>query len=53
MAAEWMNQEIIDNINYRTELNRKWRYARKNGESREKIEECKKKYDTQQKKTSR
>ena len=22
LAAEWMNQEIINNINYRTELNR-------------------------------
>ena len=48
-----MNQEIIDNINYRTELNKQWRYARKNGESREIIEEYKRKYITQQKKTSR
>merc|ERR1712179_529884 len=53
LAVEWMNQEIIVNINYRTELNKQWRYARKNGESREIIEEYKRKYITQQKKTSR
>ena len=29
MAAEWMNQEIIDNINYRNKLSRQWRFARK------------------------
>merc|ERR1712055_1233662 len=52
MAAEWMNQEIIDNINYRNELSKQWRSARKNGESREMIDECKRKYNTQQKKTS-
>ena len=52
LAAEWMDQEIIDNINLRSKYSRQWRYARKNEESDEVIESCKRRYVEQQRKTS-
>ena len=52
LAAEWMDQEIIDNINLRNKYSRQWRYARKNKEPEEIINICKERYVTQQRKTS-
>ena len=51
LAAEWVDSELIDNINIRSRLSRNWRIARKNNESEE-IQKACKKYQKQQKKTA-
>ena len=35
LAAEWIDSELIDNINIRSRLSRNWRISRKNNESEE------------------
>merc|ERR1711913_160773 len=52
IAAEWVNMELIDNINLRSKLSRKWRLARKQNEPEEILKACKEEYEKQQKKTS-
>ena len=52
LAAEWMDQEIIDNINLRSKYSRQWRYARKNKLQEEVIDSCKRRYIEQQRYTS-
>ena len=41
LAAEWVDQELIDSIKLRSRLSRNWRYARKNGLSEDIQEELK------------
>ena len=41
LAAEWVDQELIDNIKTRSRLSRDWRRARKNGEPEEIQKACK------------
>merc|ERR1711874_665725 len=52
LAAEWVDSELIENINIRSRLSRNWRIARKNNESEEIPKACKEKYEKQQKKTA-
>merc|ERR1711913_27631 len=52
LAAEWVDAELISNIKLRTSYSRQWKQARKNNDSEEIIEECKKRYLEQQKITS-
>ena len=53
LAAEWVDQELIENIKLRSRLSRNWRYARKNNLTEEIQEECKKKYQSQKKLTAK
>merc|ERR1711874_702680 len=50
-AAEWVDIELIDNINLRSRLSRRWGIARKQGEPPEVLELYEKEYKEQQKKT--
>jgi len=50
LAAEWVDLELIDNINLRSKLSRKWRLARKQNEPEEILKACKEEYEKQQKK---
>ena len=52
LAAEWVDQELTDNISLRSKLNRRWRLARKNNEPEEILKKYKEEYEKQQKKTS-
>ena len=52
LAAKWVDQELIDNVNLRSSYSRQWRYARKREAPEEEIERCKSRYEAQQKKTS-
>ena len=52
LAAEWVDAEMISNIKLRTSYSRQWRLARKNKQSEEVIEECKRRYLEQQRITS-
>merc|ERR1711913_165197 len=52
LAAEWVDAELISNIKLITNYSRKWKLARKNKESEEVIEGCKRRYLEQQKITS-
>merc|ERR1711913_225988 len=52
LAAEWVDAELISNIKLRSNYSRQWRLARKNKESEEVIEGCKRRYLEQQRKTS-
>merc|ERR1711874_415970 len=52
LAAEWVDSELIENINIRSRLSRNWRIARKKNESEEIQKACKEKYEKQQKKTA-
>ena len=49
MAAEWVDQELIDNIKLRNRLSKNWRFARKNDLAKEVQEESKRKYEHQKK----
>ena len=49
-AAEWVDIELIENINLRSKLSRRWRIARKQGEPPEVLELYEKEYKEQQKK---
>ena len=51
-AAEWVDQELIDNIRLRNRINKKWRFARKNKLLKEVQGEYKKKNEIQKKITS-
>ena len=51
-AAEWVDQELMDNIKLRMKLNRIWRYARKSNLPEIVQEEFKQKYEIQKKLTS-
>ena len=51
-AAEWVDIELIENINLRSKLSRRWRIARKQGEPLEVLELYEKEYKEQQKKNS-
>ena len=50
LAAEWVDQELTDNISLRSKLSRRWRLARKNNEPEEILKACKEEYEKQQKK---
>merc|ERR1712215_379261 len=50
-AAPWVDKELTDNIELRSKYSRNWRCARK-GENDEEIEECKRKYFQQKRKTA-
>ena len=52
LAAEWVDSELRSNISLRSKYSRQWRLARKNEESEEVIEKCRKRYVKQQRKTS-
>ena len=52
LAAEWVDAELISNNKLRTSYSRQWRLARKNNDSEEIIEDCKKRYLEQQRITS-
>merc|ERR1712179_896622 len=52
LAAKWVDQEMIDNINLRNKYSRQWRYARKREAPEEEIEAYRSRYEAQQKKTS-
>ena len=52
IAAEWVDTELIDNINLRSKLSRRWRLARKQGKPEEILKVYKEEYEEQQKKTS-
>ena len=52
LAAEWVDQELIDSIKTRCRLSRDWRRARKNGESEEIQKACKERYLQQKKITA-
>ena len=52
LAAEWVDCELIDNINLRSRFNIDWRIARNNNEPEEIPKACKEKYEKQQKKTA-
>merc|ERR1712033_143018 len=45
-AAPWVDKELRDNVDLRSEYSREWRYARKRGDQEE-IKKCKEKYYTQ------
>ena len=51
-AAEWVDDELIDHIETRGKLSRKWRIARKKQEPQEVLNKCKEEYKSQQIKTS-
>ena len=51
-AAEWVDQELMDNIKLRMKLNRSWRFSRKNNFPAIVQEEFKQKYESQRKLTS-
>ena len=51
-AAEWVDEEIIENIKKRGKLSRRWRIARKKGEPQETLDRYKREYKQQQVKTS-
>merc|ERR1711909_174601 len=51
LAAEWVDQELIDEIKLRVKYNRQWRYARKRGDPEEEIKLCELRYKEQKKKT--
>ena len=51
-AAEWVDQELMDNIRLRMKLNRNWRFSRKNNYPTIVQEEFKQKYEAQKKLTS-
>ena len=52
IAAEWVDMKLIDNINLRSKLSRKWRLARKQNEPEEILKVYKEEYEKQQRKTS-
>ena len=52
LAAKWVDQELIENINLRSSYNRQWRYARKRNAPEAEIKICEKRYREQQKKTA-
>merc|ERR1711874_454115 len=52
LAAEWVDADILSNIILRSNYSRQWKLARKNKESEEVIEGCKRRYLEQQKKIS-
>ena len=52
IAAEWVDMELIENINLRSKLSRKWRLARKQGQTEEILKAHKEEYEKQQRKTS-
>jgi len=51
-AAEWVDMELIENINLRSKLSRRWRIARKQGEPPEILKRYEEEYKDQQRKTS-
>ena len=51
-AAEWVDIELIENINLRSRLSRRWKIARKQGEPPEVLELYEKEYKEQKKRTS-
>ena len=51
-AAEWVDIELIDNINLRSRLSRRWRVARKQGAPTETLKLYEEEYKEQQRKTS-
>merc|ERR1711913_142668 len=52
IAAEWVDMELIDNINLRSKLSRRWRSARKQNQPEEVLKAYKEEYEKQQRKTS-
>ena len=52
MAEEWVDLELIDNINKRSRLSRDWRRARKEGASEDIQKICKERYEQQKKLTA-
>ena len=48
-AAEWVDQELMDNIKLRMKLNRSWRFSRKDNQPLSIQEELKQKYKSQKK----
>ena len=52
LAVEWVDAELLSNIKLRSNYSIQWRLARKNKESEEVIEGCKRRYIEQQRKTS-
>ena len=52
IAAEWVDIELIDNINLRSKLSRKWRLARKQKQTIEIQKIYEEEYKEQQRKTS-
>jgi len=52
LAAEWVDNELIENIKLRSQYNKEWRYARKRKEPPKIIEQYKKRYLHQQRITS-
>merc|ERR1711874_252527 len=52
VIAEWVDLELIDNINLRSKLSRRWRLARKQNKPEEILKAYKEEYEKQQTKTS-
>ena len=52
IAGEWIDIELIDNINLRSKLSRTWRVARKQGEQLKILKLYEEEYKEQQRKTS-
>merc|ERR1711874_302898 len=52
VIAEWVDLELIDNINLRSKLSRRWRLARKQNKPEEVLKAYKEEYEKQQRKTS-
>ena len=46
-AAEWVDEELIENIKIRGKLSRRWRIARKKGEPQEVLNNYEKEYKQQ------
>ena len=53
LAAEWVDEELRDNIRRRGRLSRRWRIARKKGEPKEVLDIYEKEYKEQQNLSSR
>ena len=51
-AAEWVDEELIENIKLRSKFNKEWRYARKRNEPEEVIQKYKQRYLEQKSKTA-
>jgi len=53
LAAEWVDEELKENIRRRGRLSRRWRIARKKGEPQEPLERYESEYKEQQKITTK
>jgi len=47
IAAEWVDMEVIDNINLKSKLNRRWRLARKQNKPKEILKAYREEYEKQ------